>query len=303
MKKQGNGEEIVDMEPQEPSREAKPGPQEQHKDPRATKGINWSGNNITTILGWVTIGSYTVEALDISIEWCRNIIRNNTIIGMICSTASGSISVANFGTLKNDPNLQTIFNILFTVLTFIVAINTGRIKIFQIQERMEQFIKMRHEWTAFITSIATELQIPIPMRLDAAYIIEENRVKYMNLLRMDCEIPYFAKHKIKVQMRNRKLKNEYHMSLIRNNGLSLSDITFDIATTEGKILEQIQQNPGYHHNKEINSIYDDICAPRVEEVVSRPLEKSNTLNKISRSSLSRFITTDVVQTFKNFVKM
>jgi hypothetical protein len=116
------------------------------------------------------------------------------------------------------------------------------------------------------------------------------------------------------------------MSLIRNNGLSLSDITFDIATTEGNILEQIQKRSGYHHNKEINAIYDEMCkieyAKKEEKseeinieadttVASRPLPRSSsTLSALSTAlspsraaqSLSR-TSKDIAQGFKNFVKM
>lgn len=194
---------------------------------------NWN-THANTILGWITIGSYMIEALDMSIDWCRGIVRTNTIVGIALSTASGSISVINFGA-----NGGIVLNILFTVFSFVVAVNTSRIKIFQIQERMEQCMKLRYEWCTFVTGLSNELQVPVHMRNDANLVVEGNRAEFMNLLRMDCEMPYFVKHKIKLQMKARKLKNEHHMALIRNNGLTLSDITFDIATVEGESLDEI----------------------------------------------------------------
>jgi len=191
----------------------------------------WTHENTITLLSWVTIGSYTIEALDVSIEWCRSVIRNATILGIACSTASGSISVINYGSSGT-----LVLNILFTILSFIVAINSSRVKIFQIQERMEQCMKMRYEWSNFVTNLATELQMPKEFRQEARKLLEDNRTKYMDLLKMDCEMPYFAKHRVKVQMKNRKLKNEHHMALIRNHGLSLSDVTFDIAAVEGESI-------------------------------------------------------------------
>jgi hypothetical protein len=196
----------------------------------------WTHDNTVTLLSWVTIGSYTIEALDTSIDWCRSIIRNGTILGITCSTASGSISVINYGS-----NATLVLNILFTVLSFLVAINSSRIKIFQIQERMEQCMKLRYDWSAFVTALSTELQMPVDMRQDAEKLLEANRAQYMNLLQVQCELPYFAKHKIKIQMKNRKLKNEHHMALIRNNGLSLSDITFDIAAVEGESIRVVPE--------------------------------------------------------------
>ena len=197
---------------------------------------NWDARNVETIIGWITIGSYMLEALELSIDWCRGIVRTNTIVGIALSTASGSISVINFGT-----NGGVVLNILFTVFSFVVAVNSSRVKIFQIQERMEQCMKLRHEWSAFVTSLSTEIQLPVSMRKDATILLEDNRTQYMNLLRLDCEMPYFVKHKVKMQMKARKLRNEHHMALIRNNGLSLSDITFDIAAIEGETCSTLKE--------------------------------------------------------------
>jgi len=212
---------------------------------------HWDTRSVETIIGWITIGSYMIEALEMSIDWCRGIVRTNTIIGIALSTASGSISVINYGTSGG-----VVLNILFTVFSFIVAVNSSRVKIFQIQERMEQCMKLRHEWSTFVTNLSTEVQLPVPMRKDANLILEDNRTKYMNLLRLDCEMPYFVKHKIKMQMKARKLRNEHHMALIRNNGLSLSDITFDIAVIEGEsrtILNEIvvESNPVFHEPRSL----------------------------------------------------
>ena len=94
-------------------------------------GANWNGNNISTLLSWLSMASYNIECLERSIHYCRNIIRGNIILGLILSTASGTISIAQFGPIGKTNSL--ILNILFTCMTFIIAINTGRIKIYQIQ--------------------------------------------------------------------------------------------------------------------------------------------------------------------------
>ena len=84
---------------------------------RGSIGTHWSGNNITTILGWVTIASYNVEALEMSISLCRETIRRNTVLGLVLSAGTGSLSVTNFG-LISSKNLQTVFNILFTMSSY-----------------------------------------------------------------------------------------------------------------------------------------------------------------------------------------
>jgi hypothetical protein len=52
---------------------------------------------------------------------------------------------------------------------------TGYIKIYQIQETLEQYIKMKQEWTVFSTSIASEPQLPIELRRDALFMIIKNK--------------------------------------------------------------------------------------------------------------------------------
>ena len=129
---------------------------------------------------------------------------------------------------------------------------------------------MRYEWSGFVTNLATEMQMPVEMRQEAKNLLEDNRTKYMDLLKMDCEMPYIAKHRVKVQMKNMILKNEHHMALIRNHGLSLSDITFDIATVEGESIRVV-----------------------VDEVESKPV------TYIPKPTISE----RVFQSFKNFFKM
>ena len=240
-------------------------------------GTHWTGNNLTTILGWVTIASYNVEALDHGIHYGRLMIRRNTLLAMLLSTGSGGISITNFNGLSNS-YLQMIFNILFTTMSFLAAACSAYIKVYQIQERYEQFIKAKQEWTTFITQISTQLQLPIQLRVDALDIINEHKNTYIRLLNMDYELPIRVKEDIKRKMKQRKLKDEYHMSLIRNNGLSIYDVTFDIATNEGETLRQAQKYSNYTHNKEINVIYDEICNQVNKDLESHKIQQFDILH-------------------------
>ena len=144
---------------------------------------NWTGNNISTLLSWLSNANYNIECLDLSIDDCSNTIRHNVVLGLMMSTGAGTISTANMG-IQMDTRLKFILNIIFTVMTFIIAINTGRIKVYQIQERLEQFIKLKQEWTYFITTIAVEFQTPVTLRKDALQLILNNKEKYLDLMRM-----------------------------------------------------------------------------------------------------------------------
>ena len=77
----------------------------------------------------------------------------------------------------------------FTFLTFSLAIYTGYVKIYQIQERLEQFLKLRQDWAIFATSIGSELQIPIELRRDALFLIVKFKTIYLDLIKINIEIP------------------------------------------------------------------------------------------------------------------
>lgn len=269
-------------------------------------GTNWTGGNVESLLNIIVIASYQVEALEMGIDIFRSIIRRNTIVGLIFSTASGSLSVTNFGMIGNNPTLQTTFNIMFLVFSFIVAISTGRIKIYQIQERMESFIKLKQQWTSFLTGISTEFQLPVHQRKDALYLLHINKDKFMHLLNMDCELPYKVRHNIKEKILESKNSNHYHAVLKQHSGLSISDITFDIAKGESDTLTAAQKHAQYHHNSEINRIYDDICSHYFDEVVSHRITSPqlNSRTPLTPSpSISSRMSARFVQPLKELVKI
>jgi len=227
---------------------------------------NWTGNNISTLLSWLSNANYNIECLDLSIEDCSKTIRHNVILGLIMSTGAGTISTANMGVVTNNKT-NYILNIVFTVMAFIIAINTGRIKVYQIQERLEEFIKLKQEWTYFITTIAVEFQTPVALRKDALELILNNKEKYLDLMKRDCEFT----EKSKKVMENRiqedinqwfHLNNNFynsHVSLLNfSKGIRISDLVDSMSYFEGMNLIEAEKNPGYNPNKNIAPFYDKV---------------------------------------------
>jgi hypothetical protein len=236
--------------------------------PEHKTGNNWTGNNVSTLLSWLTNANYNIECLELSIQDCSQTIRHNVILGLSLSTGAGTISVANMGiTTTSSSNLQLILNILFTVMTYIVAINTGRIKVYQIQERLEQFIKLKQEWTYFITTIAVEFQTPVNLRKDALQLILNNKEKYLDLMKRDCEFTDSAKREMekKIQLDqdqwfylNREFYNS-HVSLLNfSKGISINDLVDSMSYFEGMNLIEAEKSQGYDPNKDIAPFYDRV---------------------------------------------
>ena len=230
-------------------------------------GNNWTGNNVSTLLSWLTNANYNIECLELSIQDCSQTIRHNVILGLSLSTGAGTISVANMGITTSSSNLQLILNILFTVMTYIVAINTGRIKVYQIQERLEQFIKLKQEWTYFITTIAVEFQTPVNLRKDALQLILNNKEKYLDLMKRDCEFTDAAKREMQKKIQedqdqwfylNREFYNS-HVSLLNfSKGISINDLVDSMSYFEGMNLIEAEKSQGYDPNKDIAPFYDRV---------------------------------------------
>jgi hypothetical protein len=204
-------------------------------------GENWDETNLETLSEWVQIGSLQIETLDLGIRKYRSIIRQNVLLGLILSTASGSISISQISSTQQ----QFVLNVFFTVMTFSIAIFTGLIKIYQIQERLEEYIQLKQEWIAFCVNITSEIQLPVSQRRDALRIIKDYKSKYLDLLKIDVDIGTSIKEKalenlyddrklqyIEEQASYLKLRNEI------NNGIY--EETASVCPTETH--ESLQKN-------------------------------------------------------------
>ena len=201
-------------------------------------GENWNENNLETLSEWVQIGSLQIETLDLAIKKYRSIIRQNVLLGLILSTASGSISITQLSSSKQ----QFVLNVFFTIMSFSIAVFTGLIKIYQIQERLEEYIQLKQEWIAFCVNITSEIQLPISQRRDALKIIKDNKAKFLDLLKIDVDIDNYIKEKALENLYDdTKLQYmEEHASYIKlrnevNNGIFEDNVS--IAPTE--CVEQV----------------------------------------------------------------
>jgi len=210
------------------------------------KGLNWDKENTDTFKDWLKIASFNVQSLEYAIKEYKAIIQYSVIVGLALSTASGTTSTARIG-LNLNSYLDNALNIAFVVMTFSIAIFTGAIKVYQIQERLEEFIKAKQEWLNFITVIGTEFQLPLNLRQNAIDLIIKHKDKYLDLMKRDLEIPD--------RIKNRVL-NENKWTDI--DGKNISRTILEIAGEETIKIER--------RNSEINIVLPNF-------IQSPPLEK------------------------------
>jgi hypothetical protein len=168
-------------------------------------GAHWTPSNLTTLIEWLWTSIYIIECLEISIIHSRNTLRYNTILGLLLSTLTGTLNITQFNLIDNY-YANLVIKIMLTLMAFTITINTGRIKIYQYQESLEDYIRIKQEWIQFAVNIAAELQLPIDLRQDALYIIENYKGKYLDLLKAESEIGEKVKGKIKIMMENDDVK-------------------------------------------------------------------------------------------------
>jgi len=159
-------------------------------------GTNWTRANVETLNEWITIAAYNIQILTYASQYHQRLLRNNIILGLLLSTASGTISAARFG-LQSNALTDNVLNGLFTAMSFLIALFTGCLKVYSIQERLEEFLRIKQEWIVFSTAITSELQLPTQLRHDALYTIVKNKAKYLDLLKANPEIPPFCVDRVK----------------------------------------------------------------------------------------------------------
>ena len=70
-------------------------------------------------------------------------------------------------------------------------------KVYQVQEQLEVYIKIKQEWIDFTTLIISELQLPTRLRRDASYLIWKHKDQYSDLLKKDVDVSSFVRKRIK----------------------------------------------------------------------------------------------------------
>ena len=151
--------------------------------------INTWDNLITleTFNDWISVASYKIECLELAIQIYRWRLQTCILLGLLLSTASGTISVTQFS--NYSPELKFGLNLVLTITSFAVAMLTGIVKSFKLQETLEEYIHLKQSWVSFSAKINNEIYLPKKMRGNAETLIKENKARFLDLLKIDVIIP------------------------------------------------------------------------------------------------------------------
>jgi hypothetical protein len=147
------------------------------------------GNIITleTFNDWINVSTYKIECLDLAIKTYRWRLQNFILFGLVLSTLSGTISVTQFGNYPDS--LKLFLNWALTITSFSVALLTGAVKTFKLQETLEEYIHLKQNWVSFSAKISNEIYLPKRLRRNAEVLIRENKGIFLDLLKIDVPIP------------------------------------------------------------------------------------------------------------------
>jgi hypothetical protein len=156
-------------------------------------------NEITleTFGNWINVSAYKIECLDLAIKTYRSRLQVFILLSLILSTLSGTVSVAQFGSYSSS--LKLFLNSALTISSFIVALLTGAVKTLKLQETLEEYINLKLRWVSLSAKITNEIYLPKRLRRNAEDLISENKGLFLDLLKMDIDIPVYmtvlaAKH-------------------------------------------------------------------------------------------------------------
>jgi hypothetical protein len=221
-------------------------------------GKTWTSENIDTLIQWNLIAAYNIAALELSIMHYQKIMRWNVILGLILSTSSGALSAARFG-LDSYKQLGVVFNAIFTFMAFSITVFTGGIKVYQIQENLEIFIRIKQEWINFATLLVSEFQLPVIERVEALTLIKNNKSKYLDLMKTNVDIPEWIKQRVEAEICDKKTKQLH----AKSNGHDLVDIIFQVNSS---LSQQIHFQEIFKKKDAETESEDDAVGVKSEDV-------------------------------------
>ena len=167
------------------------------------RGKNWTEENIHTLISWLHTSAVMLDLTREATTYYRKVMRRSTIVNLIFSSVAGTVSLSQFNINSVGDAykvLDTLLKAFFSASSILVALNTGYIKVYQIQERLESTIQLQQQWSNFGSLITSELQLPTPIRKDALQLINKMKETYHQLIRDHVDINRDILEKVALRM-------------------------------------------------------------------------------------------------------
>lgn len=221
------------------------------------RGENWNYQEVKILTEWIHISATFLDILSEACESYRKTLRANTIVNLVFSTVASTISVSTFNMSEtNNPGAALALKIAFTCMTMILTIAAGYIKVYQIQEKLENSLRLKNEWALFGSKISSEMQLPLMLRTNGIALVSKMKDIYLQLVQSDLGI------------RKDIIKRMAARSGLTMDDLTLSEIFERIANDELSRITDIGHVTVIHNNDETD--IKPVASPVAQTVVEVP---------------------------------
>lgn len=234
------------------------------------RGENWSHQEVKILTEWIHISATFLDILSEACESYRKTIRANTIVNLVVSTLASTLSVGTFNvSAESSPATALSLKIVFTIMTMMLTIAAGYIKVYQIQEKLENSLRLKNEWALFGSKISSEMQLPLMLRPNGIALVNKMKDTYLQLVQSDLGI-----------------RKDIIKRMAARSGLTTDDLTLS------EIFERIASD-------EVNRLHDDITIradcqsveepplPYEQPPVPQPVHAENHVESMFKGMLGR----------------
>ncbi len=235
------------------------------------RGENWTHQEVKILTEWIHISATFLDILSEASESYRKTLRANTIINLVFSTVASTLSVSTFNmTESTSPNAALAIKIAFTCMTMILTIAAGYIKVYQIQEKLENSLRLKNEWALFGSKISSEMQLPLMLRTNGIALVNKMKDTYLQLVQSDMGI------------RKDIIKRMAARSGLTTDDLTLSEIFERIANDE---LSRIM-----NHDETVIELTDTEEKPVNDIIVAAPITQAMTVMRTNETATNPMAT-------------
>lgn len=218
---------------------------------------NWCKDDIVTIISWVAIGRRKIREMELIVEHNRLFMRTVTFYNLIFSTASGTVGVATIENAALAKETRFWCNVAVVLASYMITMLTGALKICQVQENLELAIKYKQDWIGFAAEIASEIQLPDAYRRESQFIINKNRAKYLELLKLDIEVPKSVERTMQLIITKEQESVKKYGHRGKEDSSSLVDILANIIDFEHMKLMDCSNDDGDDETSSNNIEYEN----------------------------------------------
>lgn len=171
----------------------------------------WFGANNNTVQTWKNNFAEMSFIYNIALQKYKLRLANVAMLAFIISSLQTTLSFSNLGISEtNYPMLALIAKITMIILSLIINVSNGMIKIYKWNDNVEIYKGYTEKLEGFFTILVSETELPKSLRKNALDFIVQHKTSYMEILRSSPDIDqsdYLKGSEQYIKLKNKKTKH------------------------------------------------------------------------------------------------